>query len=103
VPGPLTRNFFRFPGRFSIHSMKEPPKDISPWRMTYGEFAFLISSAISNIQPKGREVVGKGNERVLPARLSDAAFFFEDDLKIPLDTRVEQLKKLFSSQAGDFL
>jgi glycyl-tRNA synthetase beta chain len=56
---------------------------------------------ISNIHPRSREVVVKGNERVLRARLSDAAFFFEDDLKIPLDTRVEQLKKVvFQAKLG---
>jgi glycyl-tRNA synthetase beta chain len=45
--------------------------------------------------------VVKGNERVLRARLSDAAFFFEDDLKIPLETRVEQLKKVvFQAKLG---
>ena len=43
----------------------------------------------------------KGNEKVLRARLSDAAFFFEDDLKIPLDSRVEQLKKVvFQAKLG---
>lgn len=56
---------------------------------------------ISNIQPKNREVVVKGNEKVLKARLSDAVFFFEDDLKISLDKRVEQLKKVvFQAKLG---
>jgi glycyl-tRNA synthetase beta chain len=56
---------------------------------------------ISNIHPKSREVVVKGNEKVLRARLSDAAFFFEDDLKIPLEKRVEQLKKVvFQAKLG---
>jgi len=31
----------------------------------------------------------KGNERVLRARLSDANFFFQDDLKNPLEKRLE--------------
>jgi len=56
---------------------------------------------ISNIDPKSREVVVKGNEKVLRARLSDASFFFEDDLKIPLHSRVEQLKKVvFQAKLG---
>jgi glycyl-tRNA synthetase beta chain len=46
-------------------------------------------------------VVVKGNEKVLKARLSDAAFFFEDDLKISLEKRVEQLKKVvFQAKLG---
>ena len=46
-------------------------------------------------------MVVKGNEKVLKARLSDAAFFFEDDLKISLEKRVEQLKKVvFQAKLG---
>jgi glycyl-tRNA synthetase beta chain len=37
------------------------------------------------------EAIAKGNARVLAARLSDARFFWEQDLKIPLE---EQAKKL---------
>jgi len=56
---------------------------------------------VSNIMPKNREVVVKGNEKVLKARLSDAAFFFEDDLKIPLEKRLDQLKKVvFQAKLG---
>jgi len=45
--------------------------------------------------------VVKGNEKVLKARLSDAAFFFQDDLKIPLEKRLEQLKKVvFQAKLG---
>jgi len=46
-------------------------------------------------------VVVKGNERVLKARLSDATYFFQEDLKIPLEKRVEQLKKVvFQAKLG---
>ncbi|MCI5724893.1 glycine--tRNA ligase subunit beta [Fusobacterium sp.] len=38
------------------------------------------------------ENVKKGNEKVLSARLSDARFFYHEDLKIPLDNNVEKLK-----------
>jgi glycyl-tRNA synthetase beta chain len=56
---------------------------------------------VSNIAPRDPEVVVKGNERVLKARLSDAAYFFHEDLKIPLEKRVEQLKKVvFQAKLG---
>ncbi len=47
---------------------------------------------VSNIEAKdgGREIVA-GNERVVAARLSDAKFFWESDLKIRLDDRVTKL------------
>ena len=38
--------------------------------------------------------MARGNEKVLRARLADAQFFFEEDSKIPLERRVESLKKV---------
>jgi len=43
----------------------------------------------------------QGNEKVLRARLSDAAYFFQEDLKVPLEKRVEQLRKVvFQAKLG---
>jgi len=50
--------------------------------------------AVSNTKPRDIAVVAKGNERVLRARLADASFFFEEDKKVPLEDRVESLKKV---------
>ncbi|MFZ2395336.1 MAG: glycine--tRNA ligase subunit beta [Smithella sp.] len=50
--------------------------------------------AVSNTRPRDITVVAKGNERVLRARLADASFFFEEDKKVPLEDRVESLKKV---------
>jgi glycyl-tRNA synthetase beta chain len=50
--------------------------------------------AISNIEARDMQHVIAGNERVLRARLSDAAFFFETDKKIKLQDRVENLKNV---------
>ncbi len=44
---------------------------------------------INNTLTEDPSVVVKGNERVLRARLSDARFFFEEDRKVSLETRVE--------------
>ena len=42
-----------------------------------------------------------GNERVIRARLSDARFFYETDLKTPLSQRVEKLKTItFHAKLG---
>lgn len=47
------------------------------------------------------DVVKRGNERVLRARLSDAAFFYNEDRKIPLEKRVERLKGIvFQAKLG---
>ncbi|MCC6982335.1 MAG: glycine--tRNA ligase subunit beta [Bauldia sp.] len=47
---------------------------------------------VSNIEAVdgGAEIVA-GNERVIRARLSDARFFWESDLKVPLDERAKKL------------
>jgi len=97
--GMFDRKFLSLPQEILIHSMKEHQRYF-PVSDDHGKLLpYFI--CISNIDPKSREVVVKGNEKVLRARLSDAAFFFEDDLKISLETRVEQLKKVvFQAKLG---
>ncbi len=50
--------------------------------------------AVSNTKPRDENIVAQGNERVLRARLADAQFFFEEDKRIPLESRVDSLKKV---------
>ncbi len=47
---------------------------------------------VSNTRPRDEQVVINGNERVLRARLSDAMFFWQEDQKKPLESRLEALK-----------
>jgi glycyl-tRNA synthetase beta chain len=47
---------------------------------------------VANNQGSNPETIIHGNERVLRARLSDAAFFFEQDCKIPLLERLPKLR-----------
>ncbi|OUR68789.1 glycine--tRNA ligase subunit beta [Cycloclasticus sp. 46_83_sub15_T18] len=46
---------------------------------------------ISNIQSKNPESVSRGNERVISPRLSDAEFFWQQDLKTSLADRISSL------------
>jgi glycyl-tRNA synthetase beta chain len=46
---------------------------------------------VANIESSDPEAIVAGNEKVLAARLADAKFFWDQDLKVPL---VEQAKKL---------
>lgn len=50
--------------------------------------------AVRNGTEEHIEIVRAGNEKVLRARLADAAFFWEEDLKTPLSERVDALKKI---------
>lgn len=47
---------------------------------------------VSNADPQAETTIVAGNERVLAARFEDAAFFYKEDLEIPLIDRLEQLK-----------
>jgi len=59
---------------------------------------------IANIESKDPVQVIAGNERVIRPRLSDAAFFFETDLKTPLEQRVAKLDSVvFQQQLGTLL
>ena len=49
---------------------------------------------VSNNRATNMAVVREGNERVLRARLSDAAFFWAEDQKRPLASRAEELKNI---------
>src|SRR5512141_2088430 len=58
---------------------------------------------VSNMIVPDPSVVVAGNERVLRARLSDAEFYYGDDLKKPLFDRSEALKKvLFQADMGTY-
>jgi len=52
---------------------------------------FLV---VSNIRPADASAVTGGNERVVRPRLADAKFFFDQDRKKPLASRVEGLGKV---------
>jgi glycyl-tRNA synthetase beta chain len=62
---------------------------------------FLIVSNIETDQP---EAIISGNERVVRPRLSDARFFFQQDQKRPLASRVADLGKVvYHNQLGNQL
>ncbi|HWP49174.1 MAG TPA: glycine--tRNA ligase subunit beta [Candidatus Limnocylindrales bacterium] len=59
---------------------------------------FLV---VSNMVARDMSIIRQGNERVLKARLADAEFFFHEDQKRPLETRLEDLKQvIFQEKLG---
>ncbi|MCJ2541753.1 glycine--tRNA ligase subunit beta [Synechococcus bigranulatus str. 'Rupite'] len=65
---------------FPVRDRRDPQK-LLPYFIT-----------ISNGDPEQSERIGAGNSRVVRARLSDARFFYEEDLRIPLAEKVDRLK-----------
>ncbi len=58
---------------------------------------------IRNGPSEYQEIVREGYERVLSARLNDAQFFYNRDLQIPLDKRIEKLKEIvFQEKLGTY-
>ena len=63
--------------------------------------AFIV---VSNADPDVSATVVDGNERVVRARLDDAKFFYEEDLKVSLETFRERLAKVdFQKKLGTVL
>jgi glycyl-tRNA synthetase beta chain len=62
--------------------------------------AFL---AVTNMQAEKPEVIARNSERVLTARLRDARFFWDEDRKELLASRIERLSTiLFHKKLGDY-
>ncbi len=56
---------------------------------------------VSNGNPDNEDIIVEGNERVVAARLYDAKFFYEEDLKHPLDENVPRLDEvIFQEKLG---
>ena len=56
---------------------------------------------VSNGNPENEDIIVEGNERVVAARLYDAKFFYEEDLKHPLDENVPRLEEvIFQEKLG---
>ncbi len=58
---------------------------------------------VSNIESRDPSKVREGNERVVRPRLSDAAFFWEQDLKVSLETHAAKLGGMtFQAKLGSY-
>lgn len=97
--GNFDQEFLSLPREVIIHSMKEHQRYFS----LEDDHGVLIPHfiCVSNMKARDPKVVVQGNEKVLRARLSDAAFFFRDDMKVPLEKRLDQLKAVvFQAKLG---
>ncbi|WP_019242627.1 MULTISPECIES: glycine--tRNA ligase subunit beta [Bacillus] len=75
--GKFEDEFLELPDRVLITSMKEHQRYF-PVKNQSGELLpFFVT--VRNGNDKGIEIVAKGNEKVLRARLADAAFFYRED------------------------
>ena len=93
---------FAIKGEFNKDYLKLP-EDIITITMETHQRYYPVKDSNGNLvnkfilirnAPEFSELVKKGNEKVIEPRLSDAKFFFDEDLKIKLDDMVEKLKQV---------
>ena len=92
LAGKIEDRFLQLPPELLITSMREHQRYFT----LIDEQGKLLPHfiTIANTLVKDPKVVVAGNERVLKARLSDAMFFWQEDQKSKLESRLESLKKV---------
>src|SRR6266702_1222009 len=69
-----------------------------------GALAAKLLVVANNLTADGGAVIVAGNERVLRARLSDAKFFWDQDRKLRLESRIGKLsERIFHAKLGSVL
>lgn len=90
--GEFSRDYLRLPKEVLVTPMREHQR----YFPVVGSDGCLLPKfiAVKNGAADHLDLVRAGNEKVLRARLADANFFFEEDLKAPLVEKVPDLKKV---------
>jgi glycyl-tRNA synthetase beta chain len=98
--GEFPHDYLRLPLEVLSVAMREGQKLFSVIREGR-QIPFFIG--VADAAGDRKSLIRRGNERVLKARLEDARFFWEHDLKIPLAKRAEGLKKvIFQEKLGHY-
>lgn len=97
--GQFDKQFLALPPEVLVSAMKTHQKCfpvMDPQQRLINQFVL-----VSNIDSKAPQTVVRGNERVIQARLSDAAFFYKNDSKSTLESRRAQLDHvIFQKKLG---
>ncbi|WP_000555249.1 glycine--tRNA ligase subunit beta [Helicobacter pylori] len=85
--GEFDKAFLKLPSEIITTSMKENQRYFAAFNQKSQESPTLHNGfiVVSNAINKDKQKIIAGNQKVLKARLSDAVFFCENDLKKPLD------------------
>ncbi len=97
--GRFDETFLEMPAEVLISSMKDHQKYFHVTNQSGELQAYFI--AVININTTDPDAVIEGNERVIRPRLADAAFFWDQDRKHPLDNQLPRLSEVvFQKQLG---
>ncbi|NJO57791.1 MAG: glycine--tRNA ligase subunit beta [Richelia sp. RM2_1_2] len=90
-------------GNFEPEFLELPPEVITTVMVSHQKYFPVFKSensqellpyfiTVSNGDPEKSDIIAKGNERVIRARLSDGRYFYDKDIKQPLASFVPQLE-----------
>ena len=99
-------------GHFPVEFL-QLPEEVLTTTMIYHQHYFPVVDeegklkpaflAVTNTQPEKPEIIARNAERVLTARLRDAQFFWDEDRKATLESRVARLSTiLFHNKLGSY-
>jgi glycyl-tRNA synthetase beta chain len=99
VCGGFDRHYLELPQEVPITAMRQHQRYFAVVDGTGRLMPHFVT--VNNTVTRNPDMVARGNERVLRARLEDARFYFVEDQKVPFEARVEQLKSVvFHSKLG---
>ena len=99
--GAIPREFMDLPEEILQLSMRTHQKYLALRNGSSGKLADRFAVVTNMVTPDGGREIVRGNERVLRPRLSDAKFFWEQDRKRSLESRVPALKQVvFHARLG---
>jgi len=100
-------------GNFEASFLTVPPEALILAMQSHQKYFCLVDGSgklvpsfitVANIQSLDPSQVVQGNEKVIRPRLADARFFYETDLKEPLEAKLAQLKTVvFQEKLGTVL
>jgi glycyl-tRNA synthetase beta chain len=99
--GSFDKEFLTLPKHTIITPMKDHQRYFSVFRDNKIQPYFI---GVRNGDKHSLQIVRKGNEKVLRARLKDVQFFYNEDLKVKLEDRVSKLKNIvYQAKLGTVL
>ncbi|GGH26634.1 glycine--tRNA ligase subunit beta [Paenibacillus segetis] len=97
--GTFEESFLRIPQEVLITSMREHQRYFPVLNAQGALLPFFVT--VRNGNADSLDVIAKGNEKVLRARLSDAKFFYEEDQKHPIKEALSKLESIvFHEELG---
>lgn len=99
LSGQFDPNFLSLPKEVLISTMQTHQKYFPVADKAGKLLPYFIT--VANIESPQPELIIRGNEKVIQPRLQDAAFFYQGDLKIPLEQQRNKLQTVvFQHQLG---